>query len=81
MIILALPLAFASIEGGGLALLVFLMNITYIAMQISPTHICLAIITEHNKVSFTDLVRKTIPVLLVFTLIASLYSYILYLIF
>lgn len=81
MIVLALPLAFATIEGGGLALLVFLMNITYIAMQISPTHICLAIITEHNEVSFTDLVKKTIPVLLVFTLVASIYSYILYLVF
>src|SRR5690554_2175449 len=44
MIVLLIPLAFATIPNGGLPLLVFLMCMTYIAMQISPTHICLAIV-------------------------------------
>lgn len=78
MIALALPIAFATIPGGGLSLLVFLMSINYIAMQISPTHICLAIITEEHGTSFLSLVRKTMPVLVSFVLIASAYSYLLY---
>ncbi len=78
MIALALPIAFATIPGGGISLLVFLMSINYIAMQISPTHICLAIITEEHGTSFISLVRKTMPVLVSFVLIASAYSYLLY---
>lgn len=79
IIALALPLAFATIPSGGLALMVLLMSISYIAMQISPTHICLAIVTEYYGTSFIDLVRKTMPVLLIFSVIVSIYSYLLYL--
>lgn len=78
MIALALPIAIATIPSGGLSLVVFLMSINYIAMQISPTHICLAIITEEHGTSFLSLVRKTMPVLVSFVLIASAYSYLLY---
>ncbi|WP_422487145.1 DUF401 family protein [Gudongella sp. DL1XJH-153] len=78
MIALALPIAFATIPGGGISLLVFLMSINYIAMQISPTHICLAIITEEHGTSFISLVKKTMPVLVSFVVIASAYSYLLY---
>ena len=81
MIALALPLAFATISNGGLGLLIFLMSMTYIAMQVSPTHICLPIITEHNGIPFTSLVMKTMPVLIVFIIISSLYSYLLYILF
>lgn len=81
IIALTLPLAFATIPSGGLALMILLMSITYIAMQVSPTHICLAIITEHYGTSFIDLVKKTLPVLISFLIIASIYSYILYILF
>ena len=81
IIALTLPLAFATIPTGGLALMILLMCISYIAMQISPTHICLAIITEHYGTSFIELVKKTMPILISFLVIASIYSYILYLIF
>lgn len=80
IIALALPLAFATIPAGGLGLMVFLMSISYIAMQISPTHICLAIITEYYHTSFIDLVKKTMPILISFVIISSIYSYVLYLI-
>ena len=33
-------------------------------MKISPTHICMAIVTEHYGTSFIDLVKKTMPILL-----------------
>ncbi len=78
MIALALPLAYASIPNGGLALMILLMNILYISMQISPTHICLAVVVEDYGVSFIDLVKKSIPVLIPFIIIISLYSYLLF---
>lgn len=80
IIALALPLAFATIQNGGLALMILLMCITYIAMQISPTHICLAIVTEDFNISFIDLVKKTFPIVICFTIITILYSYIIYII-
>ena len=79
IIALALPLAFATIPNGGLALMILLMCMTYIAMQVSPTHICLAIVTEAFDISFIELVKKTFPVLVIFTAITALYSYILFL--
>jgi hypothetical protein len=78
MVAVALPLAFATIPGAGLPLLVFLMGMTYIAMQISPTHICLPIIVEEYGTTFSALVRKTMPVLISFIVILRIYSYLLY---
>ena len=78
IIALALPLAFATIPNGGLALMILLMCMTYIAMQVSPTHICLAIVTEAFDVSFIELVKKTFPILVIFTAITAIYSYLLF---
>lgn len=80
-IALAIPLAYAAIPDGGVVLMVLLMSMIYISMQISPMHICLAIVTEHYGTSFVDLVRKTMPVVISFVIISSIYSYLLYLIF
>lgn len=79
IIALALPLAFATVPHGGLALMILLMSMTYIAMQISPTHICLAIATEAFGTSFIDLVKNTIPILILYVIISSVYSYLLFL--
>ena len=81
IIALGVPMAYAAIPDGGAVLLILLMCMLYISMQVSPTHICLAIITEYNGTSFIDLIRKTMPVLIAFILISSLYSYLLFLIF
>lgn len=78
IIALALPLAFATIPDGGLALMILLMCMTYIAMQVSPTHICLVIVTEAFDVSFIELVKKTFPILIIFTAITAVYSYLLF---
>jgi hypothetical protein len=79
IIALGIPLAFAAIPNGGLALMVLLMCMTYIAMQVSPTHICLALVTESFGTSFLDLVKRTVPVMIWFLAIISGYSYVLYL--
>ena len=73
MIVLLIPLAFASIPNAGAALLMYLMSLSYAAMQISPTHICLAIITEYFHVSWGQLMKKTLPVILVFVVILTGY--------
>ena len=65
IIAMGIPLAFATVPNAGLTLMVFLMSLSYIAMQISPTHICLGIVTEHFNISFDGFVKKSLPVLLI----------------
>lgn len=81
IIALVIPLAYATMPDGGLALLILLMCMNYISMQVSPTHICLAVIAEYYKISFIDLVKKTLPIGISFIIISSLYSYLLYIVF
>ena len=78
IIALGIPLAFAAMPEGGIALMVLLMCMTYIAMQVSPAHICLAIVTERFGTSFIDLIKRTVPVMLTFLVILAGYSYLLY---
>ena len=77
MIVLIIPLAFSVIPGAGAPLLMFLTALSYAAMQISPTHLCLAVVTEYFRVSWWDLVKKTLPVITIFILILHLYYVIL----
>lgn len=60
------PIAFASIPGSGWPLLVLLNACSYAAMQIAPIHICLTIAADAFKVSLGALIKKTIPVIIVF---------------
>ncbi|HZK09756.1 MAG TPA: DUF401 family protein [Clostridia bacterium] len=80
MIATMLPLAVATL-GSSLGLIVFLMSLVFIANQVTPIHVCLGVITEAYKLPFTSLVKKTLPVLLSFVIISSLYSYLLFFIF
>jgi integral membrane protein (TIGR00529 family) len=68
-IAICLPLAFGAIPNAGVALLVLLLSTGYIGMQISPTHICLAVVTDYFKINMGSLVKKTIPVLVSFSAI------------
>lgn len=58
--------------------MVLLMCMIYIAMQVSPMHICLAIITEYYGTPFIKLVKKTMPIVISFVIITSIYSYLLF---
>ena len=58
--------AFAALPDGGVALLMLLMCYSYAAMQVSPTHICLTLIAEYFHSDFGVMVKKTIPVILIF---------------
>lgn len=66
------PLAFAAISGG-MPLMVYLMCITHAASQVSPTHICLVVASDHFHVTLGDLVRKTLPVSIFFCVLMTIY--------
>lgn len=65
--------AFSAIPGSGMPLMVLLMSFTYAAMQVSPTHVCLAVITEYFHTDLGGIVKKTIPVILTFCVIVTGY--------
>ena len=57
-----IPLAFSMIPDGGVVLLVLLMGFSYAAAQMSPTHVCLAVIMEYFGVTMGSVIKKTLPV-------------------
>ena len=67
-------MAMAAVPDGGVALLVLLMSMAYAAMQVSPTHVCLFIASECFKVNIGALVRRNIPMILVFSAAAVGYA-------
>lgn len=73
MTVLILPLAFSRVADAGVSMLIFLMSISYAVMQIAPSHICLTIATEYFKVSWLDLVKKTLPVIGIFLAVIVIY--------
>lgn len=64
---LCMPMAMAAMPDAGVPLLVLLMSSAYAAMQVSPTHVCLFIAAECFKVDIGALVRRNIPMILVFS--------------
>ena len=59
-------MAMAAMPQGGVPLLVLLMSSSYAAMQISPTHVCLFVAAEYFKVNIGELVKRNIPMILLF---------------
>lgn len=66
IVAICMPLAYAALPDGGLPLLLLLMCSSYAAMQISPTHICLALISEHFHINMGALIKKIIPPIMLF---------------
>ncbi len=77
IVAMCVPMAFAAMPEGGMPLLVLLLCCTYIAMQISPVHICLTLIAEYFHVNFGTLVKKTLPVMGCFVAFLVVYYYLL----
>ncbi len=71
--IIVLILAFSTILGAGMPLMVLLMSFAYAAMNVSPTHVCLAIISQYFHVSLGSLVKRTIPIIAIYCLASVLY--------
>ena len=66
IIALGTPLAFAAIPGGGMPLMVLLMCMCHAANLVSPTHVCLVVAADFFRITLGELIRKTLPVSLLF---------------
>ena len=80
IIALCMPMAVAAVPAGGLPFVILLMCMTYAAMQVSPTHICLFIAVEYFGTQMGALIRRTLPVIACFCAIASAYAYVLWMV-
>lgn len=70
------PLAFTMLPGG-MPLLVLLMGFSAAASELSPTHVCLAVVSEYFDISLGALLKKTLPVVLSYCIILTGYYLIL----
>lgn len=59
-----IPLAYTMIPNGGAFLLALLMSVSFASSQLSPTHICTAIISDYFGVTFFATVKKLLPLFL-----------------
>lgn len=73
IISLCIPIAMASVPQAGLPLLVLLMATTYAANQLSPTHICLTLISEYFEIPLGTLFKRTIPAIATTMVFAVVY--------
>lgn len=73
MTAIGIPLAFATIPDGGTPLLMLLLSAGYIAMQISPTHLCLAVVTEYFHTNMGALIKNTAPIVVCACLVLLAY--------
>ena len=73
-------MAFTAIPNGGMPLMVLLHTSAYLAMQITPVHVCLTVIVNHFHCSLGGLIKKTIPVVCILWPVLILYYHILRLI-
>lgn len=68
-----IPLAYSMIPDGGTFLLVLLMTVSFAASELSPTHICTPIISDHFGVTFFATVKKLLPMSVLTAIAACLY--------
>ena len=45
------------------------MGFSFAASQMTPTHVCLAVVTEYFGISLGALLKKTLPVMLTYCVI------------
>lgn len=81
IIALGTTMAITAMPNSGIPLMVLLMSMCHAASQISPTHVCLAVVTEYFDVTLGEVVRKTLPAITIFILFMLVYYNILLQIF
>lgn len=65
IVALGTPVAFAN-AAGNVPLMVLLMCICHAASQISPTHVCLSVVSDYFHISIGETICKTLPRALLF---------------
>lgn len=71
-IAMGVPLAFAAMPVTT-PLVCYLMGIVHAASQIGPTHTCLMVAAEYYDITIGELIRKTIPYVLIFCALMTVY--------
>ena len=77
IIVLCMPMAMATVTGSALPLFILCMTMTYVVMQLSPTHICLEICADDYGLSMGDYLKKAFPVIISFVPIVLAYYWVL----
>lgn len=62
MVVIGIPLVFLSLPGAGLPLFILLMGMGYIGNMLTPTHVCLPIISEYYQIDFSQLIKQSLPI-------------------
>ncbi len=62
MVVIGIPLVFLSMPEAGLPLFILLMGMGYIGNMLTPTHVCLPIISEYYQIDFSQLVKQSLPI-------------------
>lgn len=81
IIALGTTMAFTAIPDSGIPLMVLLMSMCHAASQVSPVHVCLAVVTEYFDITLGELVRKTLPVVIIFSFLMIIYYKLLLMVF
>lgn len=61
MVVIGIPLVFLSLPTAGLPLFILLIGMGYIGNMLTPTHICLPIISEYYQIDFSQLIKQSLP--------------------
>ena len=70
---LTIPLAVAAMPAGGVPLAVLMAGMIHAGSQVSPTHVCLVVCSEYYKVPLGKLIKRTIPISIVFAAFMIIY--------
>lgn len=77
IIVIGIPLVFMTITNAGLPIFVLLMGMTFVANQLTPTHVCLPVTAEYFHISFGTLVKKSLPIVLLLSTAFIAYYFVL----
>ena len=70
---LTIPLAVAAMPAGGVPLAVLMAGMIHAGSQVSPTHVGLVVCSEYYKVPLGKLIKRTIPISIVFAAFMIIY--------
>lgn len=77
MIAICVPMMVEIWPDSLLSVFILCMSMTYIIMQIAPTHICLTLCAEDYKITLGDLIPKVAPMAVVATVFVFIYFFVL----
>lgn len=76
--VMCIPMIVASVGSGPLLpLFILVMTMSYIVMQVTPTHICLTLCAEDYKIPLFHLITKVAPMVAVATVLSFGYYFVL----